>query len=126
MFGNIGPWELIFILLIALIVVGPGKLPDVARSLGKGLKEFKKATSGVRKEFEDAVKMDETPKPIPKANLINPLDGLDAKIAEAELIVPSAMTDSPDVSVKTSEEEAEKGDQATDELENNTDDKLVN
>ena len=126
MFGNIGPWELIFILLIALIVVGPGKLPDVARSLGKGLNEFKRATSGVRKEFEDAVKMDETPKPIPKANLINPLDGLDAKIAEAELIVPSAMTDSPDVSVKTSEEEAEKDGQATDELENNTDDKLVN
>ena len=126
MFGNIGPWELIFILLIALIVVGPGKLPDVARSLGKGLKEFKKATSGVRKEFEDVVKMDETPKPIPKANLINPLDGLDAKIAEAELIVPSAMTDSPDVSVKTSEEEAEKADQAADELENNSDDKLVN
>jgi sec-independent protein translocase protein TatA len=59
--GNIGPWELVFILLIALIVVGPGKLPEVAKSLGKGLNEFKRATSGVKKEFEDAIKIDDTP-----------------------------------------------------------------
>lgn len=67
--GNIGPWELGLILLIALIVVGPGKLPDVAKSLGKGLNEFKKATSGVQKEFEDAMKIDDTlvsSKPEPK------------------------------------------------------------
>jgi TatA/E family protein of Tat protein translocase len=43
--GNIGPWELIFILLIALIVVGPGKLPEVAKGIGKATREFKKATS---------------------------------------------------------------------------------
>ena len=47
--GNIGPWELIFMLLIALIVVGPGKLPEVAKSIGKASREFKKATSGVKK-----------------------------------------------------------------------------
>ncbi|MGR6836577.1 Sec-independent protein translocase subunit TatA/TatB [Syntrophomonas erecta] len=56
--GNIGPWELILILLVALIVVGPGKLPEVAKSMGKALGEFKRATSGVKKDFEDAIRMD--------------------------------------------------------------------
>jgi sec-independent protein translocase protein TatA len=59
--GNIGPWELIFILVIALIVVGPGKLPEVAKSMGKALNEFKKTTSGVQKEFQDAIKIDQSP-----------------------------------------------------------------
>ncbi len=59
--GNIGPWELVLILFIALVVVGPGKLPEVAKSLGKGMNEFKKATSGVKKEFEDAMKVDDQP-----------------------------------------------------------------
>jgi sec-independent protein translocase protein TatA len=44
---NIGPGELILILIIALVVLGPGKLPDVAASLGKGLREFRKAASDV-------------------------------------------------------------------------------
>ena len=39
--GNIGPWELILILVVALIVVGPGKLPEVAKSMGKAAREFK-------------------------------------------------------------------------------------
>jgi len=59
--GNIGPWELVFILAIALIVVGPGKLPEVAKSMGKAVNEFKKSTSGVKKEFENAIKFDDPP-----------------------------------------------------------------
>lgn len=63
--GNIGPWELIFILLIALIVVGPGKLPEVAKGLGKATREFKKATSGVQKEINEVMKFeDEKPKQV--------------------------------------------------------------
>jgi sec-independent protein translocase protein TatA len=57
-FPNIGPGELILILIIALVVLGPGKLPDVAASLGKGLREFRKAASDVA----DAGKID-TPAP---------------------------------------------------------------
>ncbi len=41
--GNFGPWELGFILIIVLIIVGPGKLPQVGDSIGKALKNFKKA-----------------------------------------------------------------------------------
>ncbi|MGE5454228.1 MAG: Sec-independent protein translocase protein TatB [Methylocystaceae bacterium] len=57
--GNIGPWELILILAIALIVVGPGKLPEVGKSIGRALTEFKKATTDVKKEVQDAVGVDE-------------------------------------------------------------------
>jgi sec-independent protein translocase protein TatA len=57
--GNIGPWELIFILLVALIVVGPGKLPEVAKGLGKAAREFKKATTGVQKEINDVINFDD-------------------------------------------------------------------
>ena len=56
MFGNIGPWELVFILVIALVVVGPGKLPEVARSLGKAANEFKKVTTGMKRELENAMR----------------------------------------------------------------------
>lgn len=46
MFGNIGPWELILILGIVLVVFGPGKLPKVGESLGKAIQSFKKAREG--------------------------------------------------------------------------------
>ena len=47
---NIGFPELIIILVIALVVFGPGKLPDVGRALGKSIHEFKKATTAVTEE----------------------------------------------------------------------------
>ena len=53
MFG-IGPTELIIILAIALLVIGPKRLPDLARSLGKGLAEFRRATSDVTDELHNA------------------------------------------------------------------------
>jgi sec-independent protein translocase protein TatA len=52
MFG-IGMPELIIILVLALIVIGPHKLPDMARSLGKGLAEFKRASNDLRRNLEE-------------------------------------------------------------------------
>ena len=43
---NIGPMELVVILVIALIVLGPKKLPEVGRSVGKGMREFKESLTG--------------------------------------------------------------------------------
>ena len=56
---NIGPIELIIILVIALIVIGPGRLPDVGAALGKSIREFRKASSDV----SDAARVDTSPLP---------------------------------------------------------------
>ena len=53
MFG-IGLPELLVIFVVALIVLGPKRLPEVAKALGKGLAEFRKATSGVTEELRNA------------------------------------------------------------------------
>ncbi|MBU7008154.1 Sec-independent protein translocase subunit TatA/TatB [Phosphitispora fastidiosa] len=50
MFG-LGPAELILILVIALVIFGPAKLPEMGKALGSGIKEFKKATSSVKDEM---------------------------------------------------------------------------
>jgi TatA/E family protein of Tat protein translocase len=46
--GNLGPGELLIILVIALVLVGPGKLPEVGSALGKSIREFRKAASDVK------------------------------------------------------------------------------
>lgn len=50
---NVGPLELIIVLAIALIVLGPKKLPEVGRSIGSGLREFKDSVSGDRRDEEE-------------------------------------------------------------------------
>jgi sec-independent protein translocase protein TatA len=44
--GWIGPWELLILLLVVLLVFGPKRLPEMGRSVGKGLREFKQSVSG--------------------------------------------------------------------------------
>jgi sec-independent protein translocase protein TatA len=56
---QIGPLELIIVLVIALLVLGPGRLPDVGAALGKSIREFRKATSDV----QEATKIDVSPLP---------------------------------------------------------------
>jgi Tat protein translocase TatB subunit len=51
-FGDIGIQEILLILVIALIVVGPKKLPEMAKSIGKGLREFRRASSEVRESLD--------------------------------------------------------------------------
>jgi sec-independent protein translocase protein TatA len=48
-----GPLELIVILVIALVVLGPNKLPEAARSVGKGMRELKESLSGIDDDDED-------------------------------------------------------------------------
>ena len=52
-FNNIGPTELIIVLVIALLVIGPKRLPEVGKSLGKGMREFKDSLSGERRDEDD-------------------------------------------------------------------------
>lgn len=57
-----GPWELIIILLIVLIIFGAGKLPEIGSGLGKGIRNFKKATSG-KDEIEGPASSANQPQP---------------------------------------------------------------
>lgn len=53
---NLGMSELVLILVIALVVFGPGKLPEVGKALGKGIQEFKRATGGQDEPMKVEVK----------------------------------------------------------------------
>jgi sec-independent protein translocase protein TatA len=52
-FNGIGPLELVIVLVIALIVLGPKRLPEVGKSLGRGMREFKDSISGTRHDDDD-------------------------------------------------------------------------
>jgi sec-independent protein translocase protein TatA len=53
MFGNVGPLEIAIVLIIALIVFGPKRLPELGRSLGKGIREFRGSLSGDHDDEDD-------------------------------------------------------------------------
>lgn len=53
---NLGVPELILIMVIALIIFGPSKLPEVGRAIGKGISEFKKASRDIQKELNEVSK----------------------------------------------------------------------
>jgi len=59
MFGNIGLPEMILIMTVALIVFGPKKLPEIGRTIGKAIREFKKSTEEIKDRFEEQIKMDD-------------------------------------------------------------------
>ncbi len=56
--GSIGGMEVLLIFLVVLLLFGAKKLPELARGLGKGIKEFKKATSDIKDEIESATDFD--------------------------------------------------------------------
>jgi sec-independent protein translocase protein TatA len=60
MFGSIGMPELVIILVIALIIFGPRKLPELGRSLGRSIGEFKKASNELRSTLEEEIRVEET------------------------------------------------------------------
>jgi sec-independent protein translocase protein TatA len=59
MFGSIGMPELIIILVIALIIFGPRKLPELGRSLGRSIGEFKRASNELRNTLEEEIRVEE-------------------------------------------------------------------
>jgi len=93
MFGSIGMPELIIIFVIALIIFGPRKLPELGRSLGKSLSEFKRASNELKSTLEEEIRLDEqranleaskaasaaaasTPAPAPVAVAVEPAESV--------------------------------------------------
>lgn len=65
MFGSLGFPEILAILVLALLIFGPKRLPEVGRTLGKGLREFRKATTDLKRSVETEIALDETRDPPP-------------------------------------------------------------
>ncbi|HEU0245298.1 MAG TPA: twin-arginine translocase TatA/TatE family subunit [Candidatus Limnocylindrales bacterium] len=84
--NGIGAPELIIILIIALIVVGPGRLPDVGAALGKSIREFRKAATDVK----DATSLEEKPQSAPAPAAVAP-----AVVPTPAPAIPAASTAVP-------------------------------
>ena len=80
-----GPLELVIILVIALLILGPGKLPDVGSALGKSIREFRKASSDV----QDAVSVNVDTSPLPAA------PAAAAPVAAAPVVAAAAAAQPP-------------------------------
>jgi Tat protein translocase TatB subunit len=59
MFGNIGFPELLIILALALLVFGPKKLPEVGRSIGRAVREFRRTSDEIKERIEEEIRVDE-------------------------------------------------------------------
>jgi sec-independent protein translocase protein TatA len=81
MFGSIGMPELIIIFVIALIIFGPRKLPELGRSLGRSLSEFKRASNELKSTLEEEIRIEEQQQQRTEAS----------RAAQAPVAVPSTV-----------------------------------
>jgi TatA/E family protein of Tat protein translocase len=98
-FGSIGPQEILIVLVIALVVLGPKKLPEMARSLGKGVKEFKEGindddTVDVSADEEEDEPVSARVHELPPADLPPAAEAPEPVVA-AEPVAAPASTDKP-------------------------------
>ena len=70
MFGPIGMQEMLFIMAAALLIFGPRKLPELGRTLGRGMAEFRRATSDLKRSID--VELDEEKRPAPARRIDTP------------------------------------------------------
>ena len=94
MFGSIGMPEMLIILVIALIIFGPRKLPELGRSLGKSLAEFKRASNELKNTLEEEIRLDEqrTTQETAKAKEVTAAPASDASSPSS----PSSPTPAPE------------------------------
>lgn len=89
MFG-LGFTEILVILIVALLVFGPDKLPELARNLGKGLAEFRRASSDLRRSVLEAA---DEPRPPPAA--LPPTAALPPPVGPADEVVAASLPPAP-------------------------------
>lgn len=87
MLGPLGMPELVVIFVIALIVFGPRKLPELGKSLGKSLAEFKRASNELRNSLEDEIRLEDDKERVAKA--------APPPVVPAPVVAPTATPDTP-------------------------------
>ncbi len=87
--GSLGVPELIVIFLVALIVFGPKKLPELGRSLGKSLAEFKRASNELKNTLEEEIRLDERRQAAPPTTQQPPTEPTIAALPPAPPSVPA-------------------------------------
>ena len=85
MFGSLGLPEILFILVLALLLFGPRKLPEIGRTIGKGLSEFRRATNDLKRSIESEIELEEPPRrPAPVPPTAASLRGIPSPVPPAE------------------------------------------
>jgi len=79
MLGGIGTWEILLIFLVALLLFGAKRIPEIAKGLGKGITEFKKAVRDVKDEIETGIDSSPSP-PTPGAASPKPTSDTETKL----------------------------------------------
>ncbi len=112
MFGPIGMQELIIIFVIALIVFGPRKLPELGKSLGKSIAEFKRASNELRSTLEQEIRVEET-----RRDVMEPIETVrrEANAAvEGAKAVADSVKDDASAATTSKEDKAGKPESASD------------
>jgi len=110
MFG-LGVPEMIFILLLALLIFGPKKLPEIGRTLGKGMSEFRKASNELTRSINAELSLDEDPTPAQPMRRTSPAIPQDTQPRAASPLIaavpaPPAPEAAPAEPVQTAQTEA--------------------
>lgn len=84
--GNLGFGELLMVFAVALVIFGPRKLPEIGRTLGKALSEFRRATNDLKNTLEEEVRVDEVRKS---------LDGVRESVVSAVAPLPATVHRTP-------------------------------
>jgi sec-independent protein translocase protein TatA len=101
MIGSLGMPELAFIFILALLVFGPRKLPEIGRTLGRGMAEFRKATNELKRTINTELALEENPVPPAARSQIRPAEPPREVVAReraapvAEVVEPQTIDPQP-------------------------------
>lgn len=92
---NLGPGEILVILIVALLVFGPRKLPDLGKSLGGALREFRRSTQGLKEDFDGAMRESPAPAQAQTAQPVTQVIAAQPQVVTAQAVTPQAVTPQP-------------------------------
>lgn len=92
-FLGLGPGELLLVLVLALIVFGPDKLPEIGQGLGRAVREFRRATSQLTEEFQREIQLEAQPRRVQTPPIETPLQ--EPALAEQPVILDSPVDEPP-------------------------------